>query len=243
MSKRILILLVLALSACQTAKIKDEKYIISSAVTELGSFGHATTGIDLKNHFATRGLPKFENKIRLDVAIVPFDKKLSKFYAAKSKYNQNQANITYIDSLPVKPELVALHLLDVTGFINEINGDHNKNILRLLSNTDNAQVVSGIAVNFTIDDITKLRSADAFYLTNNQQQKYSVALFKQGKLLENIEIRPESIVAYQLSSFCWAVDDRGNSYIADMVSGKSNCKGTTRRSIKQKEISENLFKM
>lgn len=238
-----ILLLLLAFSGCQTAKIKNEKYKVSSAVTELGSIGHASTGIDFKNEFSTRTLPKLENKIRLTIEIVPFNKKLSRFYDAKLKYDQSRPEVAYVDSLPVKPELVTVRFLDVAGFVKEINSEYNKEVLGLLSNTANAQVVSGVAISLSNENLAKLRLADGYYLANDFDQKYSISMYKEGKLVESFGIRPEWIVAYQLSSFCWAVDDRGKPYIADLVADKGDCKGSTKNVFSEKEKSNNLFKM
>ncbi|WP_264536601.1 hypothetical protein [Flavobacterium sp. N1736] len=242
MLKKIVVLAVLICSACQTTQIKNEAYKFSSSVVELGSIGTAKLSYN-QNKFETKGLPKLENNIRVEIGIVPYNKKLNKIYKSKAKYNQNQTKVAFIDSLPIKPELVTIKILDVAGLVNEINADYNADILKLLINTQKSKIVSSLAISLSTDEIAKIRQADAFYLINNQYKKYAVALFKSGKKVNTIDINPETIVAYQLSSFCWANSDRGNWYVADIVNEGSKCAGTTQSKISKKKKNKDLFDM
>lgn len=237
------IIVLLVFSACQSTKIKNETYKVSPETPELGSIGHSKSLFNLQNDFEGRTLPKLENEIRLAIGVVPFNRKLNKIYKSKAKYNQNQTKVAFIDSLPKKPELITIRLQDVMGFVNELNATYNTDVFKLLVNTKNSKVVSSLAVSVSIDDIAKIRQADAYYLTNSQQEKYIITLYKSGKKTETIDINPETIVAYQLSSFCWAISERGVWYIADMVEDSSSCRGNTKSKIQKKKKSEKLFDM
>ncbi|MNQ28452.1 hypothetical protein D3C85_417450 [compost metagenome] len=242
MLKKIVVLAVLICSACQTTKIKNEDYKFSSSVVELGSIGESKLSYN-QNVFETKALAKLENNIRVEIGIVPYNKKLNKIYKSKAKYNQNHKKVAYIDSLPVKPELVTIQILDVAGLTKEINADYNADILKLLINTQNSKIISSLAVSLSTDDIAKIRQSDAFYLTNTQYKKYTIALFKLGKKVDTIDINPETIVAYQVSKFCWAVSDRGNYYVADIIKDKNRCSGVTTKKIQEKKKSKALFDM
>lgn len=240
MTKNLAVLLLLICLGCHTAKIKNEDYKFSSSTTELGSIGTSAVTYN-KTMFSTKAFPQLENPIRLEIGIVPYNKKLNKIYNSKAKFNQNQQKIAYIDSLPVKPEVAIIKILDFAGLVKEINSDYNSTILQLLINNQSSKIVSSIAVNVSADEISKIKQADAFYLSNNQYKKYVISLYKSGKKTEIIAINPESIVAYQLSSFCWSVSERGNWYIADIVSEYSNCKGSTQSKISDKKKTKSLF--
>ncbi|GIQ61400.1 hypothetical protein Flavo103_45350 [Flavobacterium collinsii] len=242
MLKRIVVLAIIICTACQTTKIKNDEYKFSSSVVELGSIGESKLSYN-QNVFETKALPKLQNNIRVEIGVVPYNKKLNKIYKSKAKYNQNQTKVAYIDSLPLKPELVTIKILDVAGLVHEINSDYNSEILNLLVNTQSSKIISSLAVSLSTDEISKIRLADAFYLTNNLYKKYSITLFKSGKKVDAIDINPETIVAYQVSSFCWTTSEKGKWYVADIVKEYSSCKGTTEKRITPKKKNKNLFNL
>lgn len=240
MLKKIVVLAVLICAACQTTKIKNEDYKFSTSVVELGSIGESKLTYN-QNIFETKALPILQNNIRVEIGVVPYNRKLNKIYKSKAKYNQNQTKVAFIDSLPIKPELVTIRILDIAGLVHEINSDYNNEVLNLLINTQTSKIISSLAVSLSTEEIAKIRQSDAYYLINNQNKKYTIALFKSGKKVENIDINPETIVAYRVSSFCWAASDKGKWYVADLVNENSNCKGLTVKRITQKKKNKNLF--
>jgi hypothetical protein len=243
MKNSFFIVLPLVFAACQSTLIKKERYKVSPAVTELGSIGQATSLFNLQNEYEVRTLPTLENNIRVAIEILPFTKRLNKLYLSKEKYNQNLSKLIYIDSLPYKPEFVTIQLLDVTGFVNELNANYNTSVLRLLKDTPNSKVVSAVAISVSNEDIAKLRQADTYYLTNSLEKKYTLSLYKSGKKIETIHLHPETIIAYQLSTFCWASTERGKWYVADIIEGSNNCKGNTTSKISEKKKSKSLYSM
>ena len=235
--------LILLFTACQTIKIKNNNYKIAVTAPELGSVGEAKSAFNLKNDFSTRTFPKLENKIRVAIEIVPYNEKLNKIYVSKAKFNQNQAKVVYTDSLLTKPEIVTVQIVDVTGFVNELNADYNNEVFRAINDLQSLEIVSGIAINLSAADIAKIRIADTYYLTNMLDKKYTLILYKQGKKTESIDLTLGTIVGYRLSKFCWAETTQGKWYIADMVTINSSCKGTTSTKVKNKKKEDNLFKM
>jgi len=242
MLKKLVVLIILICSACQTTKIKNDNYKFSSSVVELGSIGTSKLSYNL-NTFEPKALAKLENNIRVEIGVVPYNKKLNKIYKSKAKYNQNQTKVAFIDSLPIKPELVTIKILDVAGLVEEINSDYNASLLKLLTDTQNLKIISSLAVSLSTDEIAKIRQSDAFYLTNNQYKKYTIALYKAGKKTETIDINPETIVAYQVSSFCWTKSTKGHWNVADIVNESNKCTGITKPKISEKKNNKDLFDM
>lgn len=236
-------MLLFVFSACQSTKIKSDRYKVSPATPELGSIGQSKSLFDLQNDFKVKTLPKLENKIRVTVELIPFNKRLNKIYEDKAKFNQNQSKVAYVDSLSSKPELVTIRLLDVTGFVKELNADYNKEVFRLLNDTQNSEIISSVAISLATEDIIKIRLADSYYLTNSQEMKYSLSLYKLGKKMDTVDLNSGTIVGYRLSSFCWGAAERGKWYIADMMEGGSGCKGNTESRINEKKKSKNLYRM
>ncbi|KRB56704.1 hypothetical protein [Flavobacterium sp. Root186] len=242
MLKKIVVFIIIICSACQTTKIKNDNYKFSSSVVELGSIGTSKLSYN-ENIFEPKGLPKLENNIRIEIGVVPYNRKLNKIYKSKAKYNQNQTKVAFIDSLPVKPELVTIKILDVAGLVQEINADYNTAILKLLTDAQNLKIISSLAISLPVEEIAKIRQSDAFYLTNNQYKKYTISLFKSGKKTDTIDINPETIVAYQVSSFCWVKSIKGTWNVADIVNENNSCSGITKRKISEKKNNKDLFDM
>ncbi|WP_281228744.1 hypothetical protein [Flavobacterium aquiphilum] len=242
MLKKIVALLILVCVACQTTKIKNDSYRFSSSVIELGCIGSSMLS-NRENTFEAKGLPVLKNNVRVEIGVVPYNRKLNQIYKAKAKYNQKQTKVAFIDSLPIKPELVTIKILDIVGLVHEINSDYNSDILKLLTDTQDSKIISSLAVSLSTDEIDKIRQSDAFYLTNNQYQKYTIALYKEGKKSAIIDINPGTIVAYQVSSFCWTKTARGNWIVADIVNEKNKCSGITKHKMAEKENKKSLFDM
>lgn len=239
--KKIIVLLLFITVGCQTASIKNKKYKTSLATTELGSIGKSTSMYNTNNNFTTHSFPVLQNKIRLDVQILPLNKKINKIYTDKASLNPAAPKITYVDSLAVKPEYVTLNISDLTGFATELNAEYNKTALTYLEDTNEAVMVTAIAMVLPVEDIAKIKQADAFYLLNNQEKKYTLVLYKAGKKTDNIEFQQGTVLAYALGKFCWAVNDRQQWYIGDIVEDTKGCRGKTRKKIKDKET--NVFKL
>jgi len=242
MKKLFLLLLVAVFAGCQTAKIKNTQYKISEAVTELGSIGHADSYNNTKNDFTTHALPVLENKIRLEVQVLPFDKNINKIYLTKVKSNPAAIKVNYVDSLPQKPEFVTISIMDANAFAGELNAPHNKSIFTFLKDTKKAVAVTSLALVLPEPELAKLKQADAFYLAQDREKKFSMALYSQGKKTEVIDISKGLTLAYTISKFCWAVNDKDQPYIGDIVKDDKTCRGRTTERIKEKEET-NLFKM
>jgi hypothetical protein len=237
-----LFILLLVASGCQTIKIENRKYKTSTATTELGSIGTSKSMYNTDNDFFPRTFPDLKNKIRLDIQVYPFNKSINNIYVKKGITNQAQSKISYIDSLPSKPEFVTVSLMDINTFTNELNAPDNRGIFTFIKDIEKASIVTSVAVALSSEDLTKIRQADAYYLINNQNKKYTIALFKQGKKIEQIDLSSGTILAYTLGKFCWSVNDRQQWYIADIVNDSKSCPGNTISKIKEKEQT-NLFKM
>jgi len=242
MKNWIALLAVVILYSCQTVKIDDATYLIEPDKVELGVVGHATTFV-LNKDFTAKAYPELQSKIRVDVRIVPFTKKINKVFQEKKLTNQNLAAVNYIDSLPVKPELVTLSILDSNGFCSELNSSDNQSVNKFVRNTKKAKVISSVALLLSEENIQKLKNADAFYLYNKQHKKYSLLLYKEGKQIDVIDMYAAPVLGYQLSKFCWVEEKTGKWQIADLVKDGESCQGNTVKYITEKKETKNLFKM
>ncbi|MBY8962537.1 hypothetical protein KJK34_07205 [Flavobacterium sp. D11R37] len=240
---KLLILLAVIIAGCETARINKTEYRISSATTELGSIGLSTSTFKFNNNFQTRSFPLLKNKVRVDITPLPFNKKIYTIYNQKAKQDQSAAKINYVDSLPIKPEFITISLLDTKGYINELNADYNKDIITYLKDTENASVITSLAIVLPKEALAKVKTAETFYLTNTTtDRKYMLTLYNGDKETERIDITLSTVVGYSIGEFCWATDNRQRWYIADIVKDNTSCSGETRSKIKEKK-KKSIYKM
>ncbi|WP_298140166.1 hypothetical protein [Flavobacterium sp.] len=242
MKSPILLLLLLCLFSCQSVSIKNRKYKVADATTEIASIGQSKSFL-YKNDFSTKVFPILENKIRVDLSIVPFNKKLNKTYLQKTKFNQNQPKVNYVDSLETKPEMITLSILDMQGYISEINSEQNQQVLTYLKDTKKSKVITSIATTLSSDNIEKIRQADTYYLTNSSNKKYTLVLYKENKKIQTIDLQSGIVIGYELSKCCWALNKKHQWYLADIVKECNSCKGSTYSKIKENKQNKSLFKM
>ena len=236
-----LLLILVGFVSCNTTRIKNESYAVSNTAPELGSVGFSELGGIRSTKFEVRSIPKLESPIRLSIEVVPFNKRLHNIYKSKSKYNQDQSQVSYVDSLPRKPELVTIRVLDVMKLVSEINGDHNQELVRFLKDTEDSKMVTGITCYFSQDDLVKIKQSDAYYIAHYQDSKYAISLYKLGKKTDVLFFNSLNILAYKLSKFCWGVTERGKWYVSDIINLNSSCKGKTEKQIVEKKHENNLF--
>lgn len=239
-----LLLLFVLFTACKTIEIKEETYKVSNTSPEIGSVGQSKSMSNIHNDFKVKTFPELHNNIRVAIEAVPFNNKLYGIYKKKRKFNQKQSQLNYVDSLPSKPELITIRLIDVVGFVKELNADYNDNVYTYIKDSESSKIVTSIAVSFSDDEIEKMRQADTYYLSNSQNSKYTLSLYKLGKKIETIHINPQSILAYRLSTICWAISEKKHWHIAD-ISESHDCEGQTKEKIpkKAKEKEMSLFDM
>lgn len=241
--RKIICLFILIISiSCQTIKVKENSYKTSNSEIELGALGEAKSIADLKNNFAITAYPKIEEKIKLEVSIVPFTKKANKIYQSKAKFNQKQSKINYVDSLPVKPEMVSIKILDIVSLVNDLNSSVNAKELAFIKNNERTTILTSVLVVLNIAEIEKLRNADTYYLVQSDVSKHVINLYKQGKKIDTIDLSAATIIGYTVGKFCWFENEKGKWQIGDIVQKGNSCKGNTYRKVKPKK-EKSLYKM
>lgn len=242
MKNKLLVLLVTILVSCQTITVKDTSYSTSNSITELATIGQSSKKINQSLVFKTISFPHFEEKIKLHVDVVPFSKTANKAYINKFKFNQNLTQINYVDSLAVKPEMVMITIADKTTLIAELNSQENKSIKEYLKNNPKTSIVNSVLVVSSKQEIDKFKQADTFYLVQSTTAKYGVALYKNGKKTEVIDLHGYSVIGYELYNFCWSDNERGVWSIGEVVKNNS-CSGKLEKKITEKKKQKNLYKM
>lgn len=237
-----LLVLVFLVVSCQTIKVKEQSYKLSNSTIELGALGEAKSISEFKNSFTIAGYPKIEEKIKLDITILPFTKKASKIYQGHAKFNQKLSKINYADSLVIKPEIVSIKISDIATLISTLNSNENSNEITFVKNNERISIVTSVLVALSNSEIDKLRSADTYYLVQSDVSKYVMNLYKQGKKTDAIDLSSATVIGYTVGKFCWLENDRGKWQIGDIVQKGNSCKGNTFRKITAKK-EKSLYKM
>ncbi|VXB36534.1 conserved hypothetical protein [Flavobacterium sp. 9AF] len=242
MKKIVTVALVSILYSCQSVTVKDNTYQISKATVELGTLGEAKSLAGVQNNFETTAYPQLNEKIKVQVNIVPFTKRIHKINTEKALYNQKQMTVKYVDSLPVKPELLSIEIADKNAFINELNSESNQSVLTFIQNNERTSLVSGILTNATPSEIEKIRQADTFYLVQTDKAKYQIALYKEDKKTGLLYIDTNQILGYEISTFCWTETSNRKWQIGDLVSKGHSCSGLTTKKVKEAK-EKSLYRM
>lgn len=237
-----LFVLLIVVVSCKTINVKEQSYKTSNSKIELGALGEAKSIADLKNDFTITAYPIIEEKIKLEVAIVPFTKKSNKIYQSKEKFNQKQSKINYVDSLQVKPEMVSIKISDIASLVDDLNSSSNTKELNFIKNNERTTIVTSVLVVLNSTEIEKLRNADTYYLVQSDIAKHTIALYKQGKKIDTIDISTATIIGYAIGKFCWFESDRGKWQIGDIIQKGNSCKGNTYKKVKPKK-EKSLYKM
>ena len=242
MRKIIYLLILISIASCQTIKVKENTFKATDSNIELGALGEAKSIAGLKNNFTITAYPKIEEKIKLEVAIVPFTKQTNKVYQEKAKFNQKQSAINYVDSLSIKPEMVSIKISDIANLVTELNTDKNKESFAFIKNNERTSMITSVLISLSSSEIDKLRQADTYYLVQTDVAKYNIALYKSGKKMETVDISTATILGYGVGKFCWFENDKGKWLIGDIVQTGNSCKGNTFKKVKPKK-EKSLYKM
>lgn len=239
---KLALIVILVITSCNSFKVLDTKYKYSKSTTEFGSIGISKSSL-FNNKFYNHVFPKLENKIRVDVKIVPFSKKTFNFYKSKSNNNSENQTIQYLDSLAIKPEFIVISVLDASSYINEINASYNKQVLNYLEKVNNAQFVTGIATTLSNDIIAKIKLADSYYIINTQDNKYSLITYKANKKIDSIDLQSGVVLGFESGKFCWSLNNNSNWILSDIVKECISCQGNTENKIPKNKKNKNLFKL
>ncbi len=242
MRKIIYLVLLTLIVSCKTIQVKNDTFKISQSNVELGGLGESKSLFGVKNNFETTSFLTLNEKIKVEISVIPFTKTINKTYQNKAKFNQNLAKIKYVDSLPNKPEAVSLKVLDISSLVNEINQDYNAKQYTFIKDNQRTSIVTSVLVYLSTEELTKVRQADTYYLIQTDVAKYNIALYKEGKKVDYIDLANSVVLGYEVSKFCWSENQRGKWQVGDIVDKNSSCKGDTFSKIKVKK-EKSLYKM
>ncbi|WP_420553536.1 hypothetical protein [Tenacibaculum aiptasiae] len=208
---------------------------------ELGVIGVKKKSVH-KTDFEEIGIPNYENLIKISLIEKNFTKKIYNQYLKAIKNKKVLNSVKYIDSIENKPKYFEINLNDKVEVINAINS--NSLLFNYLKKTPEAKIVTSLRFVAPKSLSNKLLSADAFYLTTDNQKKQRLYIYKNQSKVGEIDMSKNDVFAYKKASFCWMVTDRKKLKLATILEEGETCKNATNKNVEklEKELTKSTFK-
>lgn len=218
------------LSSCKTtSSIFQESQTSTTQQLSLGSIGLDKDFI-LQSNFNSAATPSYQEPVKVSVFKVPFTKATYNAFTKAKTLQTANVNITYIDSLPVKPNFIKLQIADKVSVINALNSEHNTNVKTYLQHNKTANMITSISLALNKEDLDNITSADAAFLIEKQPKIYALQLYKEAEKVQLIWFNKGIIFEYKTSNCCWQAIRKNDLDIVDLVDPYSNCPNKTFRS-------------
>ncbi len=210
-----------------------------STPLELGMVGNLDATLTTKE-FQTLGIPKLGEKIRLTPVFKTFNGLDYKAYKKLRRQRAFDFEIHYVDSLPNKPQYVRLELQDQSGFLEAVNADENAELKQQILMNSNPDLITRIDWVLSERDLERVKAADAVFLGQNYQSIPRIIISKNNQLSE-VLFSEGLILSYEISQFCWGLDNRNEPKLMAIVKSGKPCSDDLRHDGTKLKKEKNLF--
>lgn len=240
-NKKVICLLLCSIFLLGCRSINVNKTLQHSSKTE-GPVALGVLGLQkrtmLKDQFKVTGLPKMEQRIRVQIQPVKFNLQAFKKYSAIAP--QNPHKIKYVDSLKNKPSYISINILDKLLLKENLIDKANKNVAKYIMSIPKTQIVTELSMVVPKMTLKTLVQAEALFLVSKDYKEYQLQLVTEGKVTDIFNFNDGTILGYGLSDFCWKINDRQQYELNDIVSEGNRCAKNSAKKlkkIKEKSIS------
>lgn len=231
------LLLLVCLNSCKLVSIGQERAKTLSSNPMLGTVGSYQDDI-ISSEFTPSGLPEFDDKIKLSVEKVFFNKQTLKQYNAKTLIEENELRI--VDSLDLNPSYLKLEISDKVGMVKAINSAKNKDLKNYIEVTRDKTILTSVWM-YVPDKISKIMgNAKELYLINNNKSSYSIEVLNMDNSTQILSFSEGTAFGYNFSGFCWTENYRHEAVIAAFREMNEPCPGNTKKN-PEKVTSKDLF--
>ena len=233
MKRYLYLILCVLISSCYVLPQKNKLYQAYSSV-DLGVLGEQKKTVR-KNSFEVVGIPAYFHPIKLDFTSREFNNQNFKSYQRFLESTTKKDIIIYDDSLEIKPNYFELKINDKVSVIDEINnGGYNHKVKNYLYYNPELTLVTQIKFVAQPKVLQYLKQADALYLFTKDNNQSYILLYKEGKVIHELNSSELQVFQYEVSSFCWNVHKMGVSRIVGLVDEGELCEnGAARNPIKE----------
>src|SRR5690606_37820236 len=103
--KCLIVLMVLAFTACKTISVQDNQYQTTNEQIVLGSIGQDANYL-LEHKYSSSAIPNYNIPIKVQATAVSFNKSSYKRSVQAQDYQTKKFQVTYVDSLELKPSFL-----------------------------------------------------------------------------------------------------------------------------------------
>ena len=171
-----------------------------------------------------------------------FSKKTYRLYEEASHKQNAEFKINYIDSLAEKPKFVQLFIADKVSVLEQLNNKQNEKVKNYLKIQPEAEIVTSISFALNQQKLQNLQKAENIFLIQKGYKRYGIELYKEGELIDQLEMNEAVVFAYKKGSFCWQEDTKHKLKVVNIVEGEG-CPSNTYSKAKRAEQNPDYFKL
>src|SRR5690606_27666322 len=145
--KCLFVLMILVFTACKTISVQDNQYQTTNEQIVLGSIGQDANYL-LESSYYSTAIPNYTTPIKVQATGVSFNKSSFKKFQQAQAFQSKAFQITYVDSLELKPSFLNLEIVDQVGLITLLNDKTNQDIKEYLVNRTESHMVTKISIAF-----------------------------------------------------------------------------------------------
>lgn len=227
--------------SCKTISVQNKQHFQTSQNITLGSIGIDENFI-LEKTYSNIGFPKYFRPVKVNVIPTYFSK--STYAAFKdAKPSQNGTiNISYYDSLDVKPKFLSINISDKIALISLLNHKENTDVKDFLLNQNESQIVTSIAVVFGKSNHDLLKDAEEIFIEQSGLNNIALKIYKDSKFIKTLNFNEGIVFSYRSASVCWKENSKYQLKIVDLIEGDNSCPQQTYKSSKRAKKDINYYK-
>lgn len=214
--------MILVFTACKTISVQDNQYQTTNEQIVLGSIGQDSNYL-LEHKYSSSAIPNYITPIKVQATGVSFNKSSFKKFQQAQAFQTMAFQITYVDSLELKPSFLNLEIVDQVGLISLLNDKTNSDIKAYLINQTESHIVTHISMAFPENILKDLQEAEEVFIEPSGKKSIALHLYKENELVKIVNFFEGVVFAYQTASCCWKENSKYQLEIVDLVENDSEC--------------------
>jgi len=177
----------------------------------------------LKNNIETKGIPKGLKKIQVSIV----QKELKGARLERYRKTSNDSPSSNEKSSDNEMSFLEIEIIDDIGFAQEVNADQS--LKTYVTQSKKAGVVTTIRAT---SGNTFFSLGSTWYLEIGEDSGYNLVNYEQDEITKEIPFSQLTVFEYQVSYFCYGLDDRNQIAVLDLVEEGKHCKRPLERNTK-----------
>jgi len=222
MNKCLFVLIIISLTACKSISVQDNSYHIAKEQIVLGSIGQDENYL-LEQSYSHTAIPNYITPIKVQATAVAFNKSSYKSLVQAQEFQTQTFQVTYVDSLELKPNFLNVEIVDQVGLINLLNDKTNTDVKEYLINQIESHIVTHISMAFPENILKELQAAEEVFIEPSGKKSIALHLYKENELIKTVNFFEGVVFAYNTASCCWKENSKYQLEIVDLVATNNDC--------------------